>query len=224
MGEVMKYKHPLEPGRPVRLHLVGVGGTGSILAHNLVRLDLAMRALGHAGFSINLWDPDVVELHNIGRQLFTEAEVGMNKAEAMATRLLNAYRVDITPHASTLGLAWGDIAVGCVDTKDARKGLHRSSARWLFDCGNTTDTGQVLMRHPDCMDTLKEFPGLTEGEEDTTPSCSLAESLGRQELFINSTVANACSQMLWQSFRHGGLDYRGVFINLHNQITTNILQ
>ena len=213
----MKYKNPTTPGRPVSLHLVGVGGTGSILAHHIVRLDLAMQALGHPGFHLHLWDPDTVEQHNIGRQLFTEAEVGVNKSYALALRLLTSYRTNITAHPEEYRYTWGDLLIGCVDTKEARRSIVHGRG-WAFDCGNTSNTGQVLMQHPDCPGTFDEFPGLTEGEEDTTPSCSLAESLGKQELFINTMVATACSQMLWQSFRHGGLDYRGAFINLNNNL------
>jgi len=219
------FPNPTEPGRRVNLHIAGVGGTGSILAHQIVRLDLAMQALGHRGFSITLWDPDIVEQHNIGRQLFTEAEVGMSKVEALATRLCNSYAVDIETVARPMqGERWADCLICCVDTKDSRRALHNTHTKWVFDCGNTADKGQVLMQHPDCPDTFAEFPGLTEGDEDTTPSCSLAESLGQQELYINSFVANACSQMLWQAFRHGGLDYRGVFIDLNNTIQTNTIQ
>jgi len=223
----MKYKNPTKG--VVNLHLVGVGGTGSILAHHIVRLDLAMKALGHPGFNINLWDPDVVEAHNIGRQMFTLAEVGANKAEALALKLRNHYCINIQPHASGYTRVdtnqWTrhpDLLIGCVDTRKARRELYGTGV-WAFDCGNTANTGQVLMQHPSCPDTFAEFPGLTKGQEDATPTCSLAESLGRQELYINSMVATTCSQMLWQAFRHGGLDYRGAFINLKNNIEIKTL-
>ena len=217
MTNDLKYPNPTTGQGVVNIHIAGIGGTGSILAHHVVRLDLAMQALGHPGFHIHLWDPDTVGRNNLGRQLFTEAEVGGNKAEMMAIKLQNNYRVRVTANACPLRHTYG-IPIYCVDTKKARRTLHFYNHGWSFDCGNTANKGQVLMQHPDSPDTFAQFPDLTEGEEDTTPSCSLAESLGRQELFINSMVATACSQMLWQSFRHGGLDYRGAFINLNNNL------
>ena len=51
-------------------------------------------------------------------------------------------------------------------------------------------------------------------KEDDAPSCSLVEALGRQDLFINQTVATFALQLLWQFIRQGGLDIQGYFINL----------
>jgi len=51
---------------------------------------------------------------------------------------------------------------------------------------------------------------------DNTPSCSLAEALEKQDLFINQTVATFALQLLWQFIRQGGLDIHGYFINLES--------
>jgi PRTRC genetic system ThiF family protein len=51
-------------------------------------------------------------------------------------------------------------------------------------------------------------------KEDTAPSCSLAEALEKQDLFINQSVATFALQLLWQFIREGGLDIHGYFINL----------
>lgn len=50
--------------------------------------------------------------------------------------------------------------------------------------------------------------------EDNTPSCSLAEALEKQDLFINQGVATFALQLLWQFIREGGLNIHGYFINL----------
>jgi hypothetical protein len=49
---------------------------------------------------------------------------------------------------------------------------------------------------------------------DNTPSCSLAEALTKQDLFINSALANVGASLLWQLFREGMLFNRGFFLNL----------
>ena len=51
-------------------------------------------------------------------------------------------------------------------------------------------------------------------KEDTTPSCSLAEALERQDLLINQSVATFGLQLLWQFIREGGLNIHGYFVNL----------
>lgn len=65
---------------------------------------------------------------------------------------------------------------------------------------------------------MEVFPELASGKlkEDDAPSCSLAEALGKQDLFINQSVATFALQLLWQFIRQGGLDIHGYFINLES--------
>jgi PRTRC genetic system ThiF family protein len=88
---------------------------------------------------------------------------------------------------------------------------------YYLDCGNSADFGQVLIgdgkQLPYPWQTCPELID-TSIPEDNTPSCSLAEALGSQELFINQAVATCALQLLWSLFRHGGLDHRGYYINL----------
>jgi len=51
-------------------------------------------------------------------------------------------------------------------------------------------------------------------EDDDGPSCSLAEALERQDLFIGQTIATFGLQLLWSLFRNGGVDHHGYFVNL----------
>ena len=61
-----------------------------------------------------------------------------------------------------------------------------------------------------------EFKDLLLASEstDNTPSCSLAEALAKQDLFINSSLANLGASLLWQLFREGMIFNRGFFLNL----------
>ena len=51
-------------------------------------------------------------------------------------------------------------------------------------------------------------------EEDSGPSCSLAEALRKQDLFINSTLAQLGCNILWKMFRNGMIEYHGLYLNL----------
>ena len=51
-------------------------------------------------------------------------------------------------------------------------------------------------------------------EEDSGPSCSLAEALEKQDLFINSTLAQLGCNILWKMFRHGMIEHHGLYLNL----------
>jgi PRTRC genetic system ThiF family protein len=73
--------------RQVRVDLAGCGGNGSQMLTGLARLHHALTALGHPGFSVNAWDPDEVSEANVARQLFSPADVGLNKATILVHRL-----------------------------------------------------------------------------------------------------------------------------------------
>lgn len=60
------------------IYLIGAGGVGSFLAPTMVCL------VGKN--NITLVDGDKLERKNLNRQLFTEADIGQNKAEALARR------------------------------------------------------------------------------------------------------------------------------------------
>lgn len=58
-----------------RIHIIGCGAIGSTLAENLARFGLD---------KITLYDFDVVEAHNVANQMFTHADIGKLKVDAVA--------------------------------------------------------------------------------------------------------------------------------------------
>lgn len=123
-----------------------------------------------------------------------------------------------------------DIAEILNDLKDSRN-YYRNQCKYWMDFGNSQYSGQVLLstigsiRQPNSekYETVENMPFITEefGEllkqsevGDDTPSCSLAEALEKQDLFINSTLAQMGSSLLWNLFRNGMTENRGFFLNL----------
>ena len=49
--------------------------------------DTALRGLGHPGLFVTAYDPDTVTEANIGRQLFSPSDIGLNKAQCLVTRM-----------------------------------------------------------------------------------------------------------------------------------------
>lgn len=80
-------KYLLNPYHPVTVSVIGAGGTGSQVVTGLARMSVALQALGHLGLHVTVFDPDTVTEANIGRQLFSETELGLNKAVALVTRI-----------------------------------------------------------------------------------------------------------------------------------------
>ena len=148
----------------LKLYLVGCGGTGSWLAPHLVRLARFLRETRQLKVHIAFIDPDVVEMKNVFRQNFGEAEVGGHKAELLALRYTASWGQSIQVHTTQFAkemvqLEYGDLGVivGCVDNAAARRSMAEALDRdsnprsaeglprlWWLDAGNGADTGQVL--------------------------------------------------------------------------------
>ncbi len=101
---------------------------------------------------------------------------------------------------------------------------------WL-DFGNSRNSGQVILStvgelhqpQSEKFIPVGNLPFVTEEygdlltqseQSDDTPSCSLADALEKQDLFINSTLAQMGCSLLWNLFRNGMTDTRGFFLNL----------
>jgi PRTRC genetic system ThiF family protein len=221
--------------RRVEISLAGCGGNGSQMLTGLARLNHAITALGHPGLKVTAYDPDTVSESNIGRQLFSPADVGTSKAHVLMNRI-NAF----------FGLAWDahygrydtgkmpDILIVCVDSTKARHEIQRSvrnfKAYYLLDLGNRAADGQVVFGqimpthdvtkfpagHVALQSPYEFLPELVDinAKEDDTPSCGLAEALERQELFINQAIVTPALSILWEFFRYGRLTWHGAFVNL----------
>jgi len=59
--------------------------------------------------------------------------------------------------------------------------------------------------------------------EDSGPSWSLTEVLQKQDLFINSTLAQLGCNILWKMFRNGMIEHNGLFMNLDTMKVNPIL-
>jgi molybdopterin/thiamine biosynthesis adenylyltransferase len=84
---------PLARLGSVSITLCGAGALGSLLADNLARQGLRQW---------KVIDRDRVEEHNVGTQLYGEAEVGTWKVEALRSRLFRAVGVEIEAVAKEL--------------------------------------------------------------------------------------------------------------------------
>jgi len=147
-------------------------------------------------------------------------------------------------HFCSIGQGMASITISCVDTVKARfeiaeilniykknSGGHRDKPLYWMDFGNSKDTGQVVLstvgdiKQPTSMQFVPvgNLPFVTERfkdlllqseKADDTPSCSLAEALTKQDLFINSTLVNFGSSLIWQMFREGIIYHDALFLNL----------
>jgi PRTRC genetic system ThiF family protein len=186
------------PQHPITINVVGAGGTGSFLISRLARLDFALRQLEHPGLHVKVFDGDVIEAHNVGRQNFTRNEIGLFKASTMIQKVNFAFGLDWEADNSMIdpkNLNPANLIITCVDSAKFRMELsnliknqyfrrstrtdYSTSFYWL-DCGNGKDFGQVVLSTTKSIDQPKnsEFELLADLK-------SVVEIFGNLENFDN---------------------------------------
>jgi len=241
-------KHHVMPKELLRDHmrisviLVGAGGTGSHMLDGLARLDLTLQQLGHPGLHITVYDDDVVEEHNVGRQRFGFTDLSENKARALVARANRTYGLDCVgsgtrfePAESAVGYM-GNIIITAVDDNATRNRVHTLFRRgfgkqnmktvqnleheeflrthYWMDVGNAKDYGQIVLGAHDLPDAVEVNGAYEENPVKDEPTCSAVESLRMQDLFINQTIAAHALDMLWQLLRRGVVFKPVVYINI----------
>ena len=74
--------------KPVRVLVVGAGGTGSAIVMGLPYLDQAIRVWGRSsGIEVVMMDADTVSETNCVRQPFSISDIGQNKATVLINRI-----------------------------------------------------------------------------------------------------------------------------------------
>jgi len=149
-----------QPTHPITIVLIGVGGTGSMMLARLARIDHALREVGHPGLHLTAYDSDTVESSNVGRQLYTQSDIGeykvvnaVNKVNRAFGLLWEGIPMDTLPDGEDIR---ANIIISCVDNARFRMLLSRSLKRphkgadyqtnyYWMDLGNSRDTGQFVL-------------------------------------------------------------------------------
>jgi PRTRC genetic system ThiF family protein len=138
-----------------RILIVGVGGTGSVMARHVgsILFDMQQRDLDTP--QVYLIDGDTVDRSNCGRQPFSRTDIGGHKAQLVAQRLNYALGLDIIYdnrmftardwQEAGYGTYTHTLVIGCVDNHLARREIAAlKSAIWL-DLGNHFASGQICI-------------------------------------------------------------------------------
>jgi PRTRC genetic system ThiF family protein len=237
--QLVHHLHPRLMGstRPLRILLVGAGGSGSAVLLQLPFLEQALRAWGQPGLAVTVMDPDTVSEVNVVRQPFSHVDIGSNKAMCLVGRInmFWGFGWQAIPHAFGEGPAGApecDLLISCVDTRKARHQIAESFTKFRvpayhLDLGNNASSGQYVLgqprertipvraqeeRLPTVFERFPEIADITIAES-PLPSCSAVEALERQEPFINQTLAVSSLAMLARLLRYGQISYHGGFYN-----------
>ncbi|MFL5731071.1 MAG: PRTRC system ThiF family protein [Cytophagaceae bacterium] len=229
-----------EPQHPIYISVIGAGGTGSQMITQLARINHSLKALGHPGLFVIAYDPDLVTEANLGRQLFSPADLGRNKATVLIERVNRFFGTEWDSQERKFSMEDkpGNIIITCVDNVETRKQIGKLQPvsggiytfRYWMDIGNTRTKGQVILgtigsiKQPKSeiftpVSKLKTVTGMFKKLEqfdtdDQGPSCSVAEALRKQDLFINSMLVQYAGNILWKLLTDFSLTYQGVYVNL----------
>ena len=216
--------------RRINVALIGCGGNGAQMLMGLASLDTALSAISSRSLHVTVIDDDTVSEANLGRQPFYRCDLGQSKAHTLTERVNLAHGLAWTSvHGrapDAFSLDGQDMVITCVDTAAARRAVGaaigdggRGPDYWL-DLGNRAMDGQFIfgkLRGHDRLPTVLEyFPELADESvaEDDSPSCSVAEALERQSLFVNRVMSSHALALLFDLLGRGSIGHAGGFINL----------
>jgi PRTRC genetic system ThiF family protein len=236
----MTYTIPSErndKGHPFTIGLIGAGGTGSQLLTHLARIDKTLKGLGKQGLHVTLYDRDIVTAHNMGRQLFSPSDIGTHKSFTLIERINRFFGTRWEASAQEVTRKnpprHAKMIITCVDNVKSRRAVkayvdRRQKAEYLWytnefwiDTGNNQTTGQIVLSVP-CLnlpDVFHYHPDMQKFEEkDNTGSCSIAESINKQDLFINTVIAQQTAMLVWQMVNKDQIPWTKCYINLNSHL------
>lgn len=225
--------------RPVKIIMLGAGGTGGHIAPHLYRL---LHALDRPVEAI-IADGDIVEEKNLVRQNFIAADLGRNKAQVLAERYASAFGMEaqyipefIEDEDKLSGLlkpksrpAWLypdrqpqlSILVGAVDNNRSRQVCHqvfqKSEDLVYIDSGNGEYTGQVVCGIRQSGKTYYEpvgsvYPDVLDQTDKfpTELSCAEAAVSAPQSITANIMAATAVVAYIYNILVLGSIEVKNI--------------
>ena len=213
--------------RPVKVVMLGAGGTGGYVAPYVFRL---LHMLDRPARFV-VCDGDIVEPRNLDRQNFVPADLGENKARVLAERystvlgmeteyvpnfieklpdlmeLIEPKEWELNPY-STKRTKEMVLLLGCVDNNKTRQlchqAFHQSEELIYIDSGNGMHTGQIVCGIRSGGRTFYRpvgaaFPEVLQDTDKfpTELSCAEASVSAPQSIAANITAATAVVDMIY---------------------------
>ena len=225
---------------PVKIIVLGAGGTGGYLIPHLYRIAFANE---QRKYRIIICDGDIAEPKNLVRQNFIEQDIGRNKAAVLAERYAGAFGIEceyipeyieseeklkrlIRPDFTKS--AWNRVCqtqrvilIGCVDNNKSRAIFHKvfyeTKDLVYIDSGNGEHTGQVVCGiRQNGRTTFKPvgtlYPDILKAEDKLPTELSCAERAisAPQSVTANLTAATAITSFIYDLLVTGDLTTRYV--------------
>ena len=225
-----------EPNRQLTVAVIGAGGTGSYLIPEIAKLHFMLKKIyDYPGIDVHVYDPDIVEEHNYIRSNFSPSDIGRYKANVIVSRVNKFYGLQWSAEQEFYkGKTSFNVIILAVDSVEARKTIianlienhnqiyaHENHLHYIIDVGNEKNHGQVIIAQDpaneerELLFTTELFPDL---KDDDNPSCSMAESLSKQSLYINRHMALITAEVLKTLCTELIIDFDAVFVNTEDLV------
>ncbi len=163
---------------------------------------------------------------------------------------MKVYKDDFINACSNLVISCVDSAAARIEIHSVYQRLKKDHAGetaepyhkplYWMDFGNNQTSGQCILGTFDrilqplskhetkdyLFNVVDYFSAETLLEQDTHakqgPSCSLAEALIHQDLFINTVLANLGCSLLWRMLKNGFTNFQGFYLNLQTMCSNPI--
>jgi molybdopterin/thiamine biosynthesis adenylyltransferase len=213
---------------PSQIVIVGCGGVGAFVLPVLLRT-VRNHAEPAQSPLVILVDGDTLEARNMERQLFTDADLGKKKSEALLNANIGYYpNLRHSPDFFTGGEDWlrpGDLIFACVDNHPGRARILAAADRAMCDvivCGNGYTDAEAMMYLTTSMRGTKHDPRIMFPEILTTTTddplsvgmgCTGHAQQATPQLAIATFMAAAYAvHLMWYHFQEAHkleADFRG---------------
>lgn len=235
------------PLSPINIDLVGVGGTGSYVLQGLAKLNLVHKELviNSQGINVNVYDPDVISKSNTVRQLYNDNEIGESKAMTIVSNINRNYGFDWNAFEEKYDVKKAketQIIILCPDNMKVRKqvydylsykikeqNINYGEGIYVIDFGNSYNYGQVYVSYVPGKNVATETPSygfpknyLETKEDLNEPSCSIAEAISKQKLFMNPLLANHGLNLLDELLTKEQMIHKGIYVSLETLTSKSI--
>ncbi len=225
----------------ITILVVGAGGTGSLLVTKLARLTMVLNHLNHPGLFVKVIDDDIVEEWNIGRQMFTNGDVGEYKSNVLISKINHSFGFDWENSINRFDKSFDEgfnVVISCVDNLKTRKKMinffykkkhYRDTEKgyYFIDAGNGKDFGQVVLfdKKRELKNIFEIYPNIKESDKKEIQGngCSFVEKLNEQDLFINDYVSLYIVRLLKELLFLKKINYQGYVFNLKTNEHAKIL-
>jgi PRTRC genetic system ThiF family protein len=176
-----------------RIVVAGLGGTGSQIARSVARMLYDRKRRNMQVPDLVFIDPDRVEEKNVGRQMFTAADVGQDKAEVLARRFNFSLGLSVAARPEAFKAEWlgklgsnlgvsSVLLIGAVDNHEARAEMAKFKGTWI-DAGNHFDSGQVVIGNTSSLENIKN-------------AVAEAKKMNRSKLMVSPNAALVFPELL----------------------------